>query len=79
MGVLYVYTQIAGAAPAINNDMFKGLATGTDARTRIGNKLKPRYLKGSFTFTAAAVDADVTKPKEARHSQQRQLTQEMSI
>jgi len=54
-------TQIAGTAPAINNDMFKGLATGTDARTRIGNKLKPQYLKGSFTFTAALLNADVTK------------------
>jgi len=54
-------TQIAGAAPAINNDMFKGLATGTDARTRIGNKLKPQYLKGSFTFTAALLNADATK------------------
>ena len=46
MGSYTFGTQIAGAAPAINNDMFKGLATGTDARTRIGNKLKPRYLKG---------------------------------
>lgn len=54
-------TQIAGTAPAINNDMFKGLATGTDARTRIGNKLRPQYLKGSFTFTAALVNADATK------------------
>jgi len=54
-------TQIAGTAPAINNDMFKGLATGTDARTRIGNKLKPQYLKGSFTFQAAMVNADATK------------------
>lgn len=50
------------AAPvAISNDMFKGLATGTDARSRIGNKLKPNYLKGAFTFTAAAVNTSTTK------------------
>lgn len=54
-------TQIAGTAPAINNDMLKGLATGTDARTRIGNKIKPQYLKGSFTFQAALVDTTTTK------------------
>jgi len=50
------------AAPiAISNDMFKGLATGTDARSRIGNKLKPNYIKGAFTFTAAAVNTSATK------------------
>ena len=54
-------SQIAGTAPAVNNDMLKGLTTGTDARTRIGNKIKPQYLKGSFTFTAARIDATATK------------------
>ena len=54
-------TQIAGVAPLVNNDMFKGLATGTDARTRIGNKIRPQYLKGSFTFQAAVVDTTVSK------------------
>lgn len=50
------------AAPtAISNDMFKGLATGTDARSRIGNKLRPNYLKGAFTFTAATVNTSTTK------------------
>lgn len=50
------------AAPtAISNDMLKGLATGTDARSRIGNKLKPNYLKGAFTFTAATVNTSTTK------------------
>lgn len=43
-------TQAASAATS--NDMFKGLDTGTTARTRIGNKLKPNYIKGAFTFTA---------------------------
>jgi len=46
---------------AISNDMFKGLATGTDARSRIGNKVKPNYLKGAFTMTAASINAATTK------------------
>lgn len=50
------------AAPtATSNDMFKGLATGTDARSRIGNKIKPNYVKGAFTMTAASINASVTK------------------
>lgn len=47
-------SQVATAA-IVSNDMMKGLDTGTTARTRIGNKIKPVYLKGAFTFTAAAV------------------------
>jgi len=38
-----------------SNDMLKGVATGTTARTRIGNKMKCDYVKGAFTFTAAVV------------------------
>ena len=52
-GVTYVssawQTYTFGArttAVTTSNDMFKGLATGTDARTRIGNKIRPRYIKG---------------------------------
>lgn len=44
------------ASTVISNDMLKGLATGTTARTRIGNKIKPRYLKGAFTFTACTLN-----------------------
>jgi len=40
----------------ISNDMCKGLNTGTNARTRIGNKIKINYLKGAFTFLAAVTD-----------------------
>ena len=54
-------TQIAGASPLVTNDMFKGLGTGTDARTRIGNKIKPQYLKGAFTFQAAVVNTSTNK------------------
>ena len=72
-------TQITGTAPAINNDMLKGLGTGTDARTRIGNKIKPQYLKGSFTFQAALVDTTTTKVKAGRRSEQQQLTQNWII
>lgn len=53
-----------GAIPAyVSNDLTKGLVTGTDARSRIGNKIKPRYLKGAFTFTAAAIDGTTLNPQ----------------
>lgn len=48
-------------ALAISNDMLKGLATGNDVRTRIGNKVKGQYVKGAMTFNAAYVDAMQTK------------------
>lgn len=44
-----------------NNDMLKGVETGTTARTRIGNKVKAKYVKGAFTFTAAMSDTTVLK------------------
>lgn len=55
--------QAVGPTPIVTNDMLKGLATGTDARTRIGNKIKPQYLKGSFTFQAALVNTLVNTPQ----------------
>lgn len=70
-GVTYVssawQTYTFGArttAVTTSNDMFKGLATGTDARTRIGNKIRPRYIKGAFTFTAAVTNASQTKVQQ---------------
>ena len=47
-------SQVATASVA-SNDMLKGVATGTTARTRIGNKLRVSYVKGAFTFTACIV------------------------
>ena len=43
--------------PAIpkSNDMFKGVTNGSTARGRIGNKIKVKYVKGAFTFTAAVL------------------------
>ena len=38
-------TRDPSSATTISNDMFKGLVTGTDARTRIGNKIKPHCLE----------------------------------
>jgi len=52
-------TQVA-TATVVSNDMLKGVATGTTARTRIGNKLKVQYVKGAFTFNAAVVTADTS-------------------
>lgn len=46
--------QVATAA-VVSNDMLKGVATGTTARTRIGNKLRVNYVKGAFTFNAGTV------------------------
>lgn len=53
----YSFGNVQASASAISNDMLKGLATGTTARTRIGNKIKVKYVKGAFTFTAATVNA----------------------
>lgn len=67
-GVSYISDQwgdynfgAIGPTTAGSNDMFKGLATGTDARTRIGNKIRPNYIKGAFSFTAAVVNPTPTK------------------
>jgi len=54
------FANQTGAAAAISNDFNKGLITGTTARTRIANKIRPVYYKGSWTFTAASVDKTVT-------------------
>lgn len=51
----YTFGAQQATATSVSNDMLKGVATGTTARTRIGNKLKPRYVKGAFTFNAAII------------------------
>ena len=53
-------SQVATAA-VTSNDMMKGLATGTTARTRVGNKVRVNYVKGAFTFTAGVVDTSLVK------------------
>ena len=45
----------------LSNDLLKGVETGTTARTRIGNKVRVKYVKGAFTFNAAMVDTYVLK------------------
>ena len=57
----YSFGNQVGTASTTSNDMLKGLATGTTARTRIGNKLRVNYVKGAFTFTAGAVDTSQVK------------------
>ena len=59
-------SQVATAA-VTSNDMMKGLATGTTARTRVGNKVRVNYVKGAFTFTAGAVDTSVVKAQEGEN------------
>ena len=51
----YNFANTTGSFTTFSNDMNKGLDTGTTARTRIGNKIKPIYYKGAFTFNAAMV------------------------
>lgn len=49
-------TSFKGKIPSrveVSNDLVKGLETGTTARTRIGNKVKGCWIKGTITFTAA--------------------------
>ena len=41
----------------ISNNMFRGLGTGTDVRSRIGNKIAVKYVKGAFTFNAAMISS----------------------
>jgi len=53
----------SGSSVVTSNDMFKGLATGTTARTRIGNKIKVKYVKGAFTFNAAVLGDGATAQK----------------
>ena len=51
----------AVASPSvISNDMLKGVMTGTDARSRIGNKVAVKYVKGAFTFNAAMIAASAS-------------------
>ena len=57
----YNFANTTGTATAISNDMNKGLNTGTTARTRIANKIKPIYYKGAFTFNAASVNTTDVK------------------
>ena len=49
------------APQMVSNDMLKGVGTGTTAKTRIGNKVKVKYVKGSFTFNAALLDTGVLR------------------
>jgi len=53
----YTFGTQQATATSVSNDMLKGVATGTTARTRIGNKIKVNYVKGAFSFTAASMEA----------------------
>ena len=41
----------------ISNNMLRGVGTGTDARSRIGNMIGVKYVKGAFTFNAAMISS----------------------
>lgn len=61
-GLMYVsnnwntYSFNNQSAPSSDtNNLLKGLITGTSARSRVGNKIRGRELRGSTTFAAAWV------------------------
>ena len=39
----------------VSNCMLRGVVEGTNARSRIGNKIAVNYVKGAFTFNAALI------------------------
>lgn len=41
--------------PTVSNDLLKGIANGAGVRTRIGNKINVKYVKGSITVSAGQV------------------------
>ena len=59
----YSFSGGVSNASVISNDMLKGVLTGTTARSRIGNKVRVKYVKGAFTFNAACIDAAVLRPQ----------------
>ena len=56
------FNQPLANGVAITQDLVKGLATGTTSVTRVGNKVKCKYIKGSILVTANQENssADVT-------------------
>ena len=46
------FNQPLANGVAITQDLVKGLATGTTSITRVGNKVKCKYIKGSILLTA---------------------------
>ena len=46
------FNQPLAAGVAITQDLVKGLETGTTSITRVGNKVKCKYIKGSILLTA---------------------------
>ena len=46
------FNQPLASGTAITQDLTKGIGTGTSNTTRVGNKVKSIYMKGSITLTA---------------------------
>lgn len=47
----------ATSLPPVSTNMLAGIPQGTTSRSRIGNKVNIKYLKGTTSITAAVVDA----------------------
>lgn len=47
--------NLLGTNSTVTNDLLKGVGTGTDVRSRIGNKIKVQYIKGTITCVAATL------------------------
>ena len=46
------FNQPLASGSAITQDLLKGIGTGTSTTTRVGNKVKSIYIKGSILITA---------------------------
>lgn len=46
------FNQPAALGSVVTQDLLKGIATGTTTTSRIGNKIKPKYLKGTILLSA---------------------------
>ena len=49
----YDFQTPTGTMTATTNDLLKGVAQGTTTSTRIGNKIRGRYIKGAMTLGSA--------------------------
>ena len=49
----------------VTNDLLKGVGSGTDARSRIGNKIKVKYIIIIIFWVTAKAPSTPSKEKEA--------------
>ncbi|AXL65949.1 putative capsid protein [Circular genetic element sp.] len=76
-GIMWTSTDVmpeefggrAGSVTATTGDLLKSLMTGTTVTTRIGNKIRARYLKGAITFNCPTVVNSTTSAVNAQNGE----------